>query len=482
MNAVPRVSVPAAVGVVVLLVAGWDVWVPGLWYDEVATLVAADRSWSSLSRMLTEVDAVHGAYYSLMHVWVDALGTSPLALRAPSVIAVAGTAAVLAAFSQAQWGQVAGIVAGLASVAIPRLHWMATESRSYALATFLTTLAVVLFWRALHRNGRVWWRAYAVTLAISIWVFMYSILVIPALFLSARLSPRWEKDQRRPFWVSTAVAALAGSPVIFIAASQRGQLSWIEPLTISSVWQQPLGAFLGGKTDVAHAVLWVAFLALCAVLWGLTAMRRGSNEVGLYALVLGWLTIPVLLLLAMSFVIPLWSPRYASISAPALALLVAGAVAALGGRAWHATLTAFILVALAAQSWIGWRLPEAKGVTLRVVELVERDRGPRDAIWFARLEGGSARYFMYAYPEAFAGAVDISLDRPYEISGGLWETSRPLKELGETGLSVFDRVIGVTQESSLDHSVDLEYLRTAGFAEVKRESAGPWVVVVLVRR
>ena len=48
---------PIAVGLLAIAVAGWKIWVPGMWHDEVATLVAADRSLGSLARMLREVDA-----------------------------------------------------------------------------------------------------------------------------------------------------------------------------------------------------------------------------------------------------------------------------------------------------------------------------------------------------------------------------------------------------------------------------------------
>ena len=61
--------------------------------DEVATRWAALLPLRELVHLLSNVDAVHGLYYLLMHGWV-ALGSSPVALRIPSVIAMA-VAAVL---------------------------------------------------------------------------------------------------------------------------------------------------------------------------------------------------------------------------------------------------------------------------------------------------------------------------------------------------------------------------------------------------
>jgi mannosyltransferase len=50
--------------------------------------------------MLDSVDAVHGLYYGMMHVWFDTVPYSPLALRAPSVIAVGVTAGLVFALGR----------------------------------------------------------------------------------------------------------------------------------------------------------------------------------------------------------------------------------------------------------------------------------------------------------------------------------------------------------------------------------------------
>ena len=57
--------------------------------DEVATRWAASLSLGQLAHLLRNIDAVHGAYYLLMHFWMMLIGGSPTALRVPSVIAMA---------------------------------------------------------------------------------------------------------------------------------------------------------------------------------------------------------------------------------------------------------------------------------------------------------------------------------------------------------------------------------------------------------
>ena len=89
------IAVPAATAFVV---GGYEIGGPSLWRDEAYTKDAITRPVSQIFALLGHQDAVHGAYYILMHVIVAAVGTSATALRFPSlcamVIATAFTAAI----------------------------------------------------------------------------------------------------------------------------------------------------------------------------------------------------------------------------------------------------------------------------------------------------------------------------------------------------------------------------------------------------
>ncbi len=52
-----------------VLFTGFRSGVPGPWLDEGATILSAQRPWSSLLEMLGNIDAVHGLYYVMMHLW-----------------------------------------------------------------------------------------------------------------------------------------------------------------------------------------------------------------------------------------------------------------------------------------------------------------------------------------------------------------------------------------------------------------------------
>ncbi|MFT2691059.1 hypothetical protein [Clavibacter zhangzhiyongii] len=83
--------------------------------------MSATRDWDGLLRMLSTVDAVHGLYYALMHVWFDLVGYSPTSLRFPSAVFVGLAAAGVVLLTRTVSTRATGVVAGIAFVAIPRV-------------------------------------------------------------------------------------------------------------------------------------------------------------------------------------------------------------------------------------------------------------------------------------------------------------------------------------------------------------------------
>src|SRR5690349_3756517 len=74
-------------GVFAAVVSATGSWIPSLWGDEAASVLSAMRPPESLVAMLGHVDAVHGAYYFGLQLWVDLFGAEPFAVRLPSAIA-----------------------------------------------------------------------------------------------------------------------------------------------------------------------------------------------------------------------------------------------------------------------------------------------------------------------------------------------------------------------------------------------------------
>jgi mannosyltransferase len=155
----------AAPAVATVALGLFEIGVPQLWRDELASWSAASRSMPQLWAMLHNIDAVLGIYYFGLHVWMAVFGDSATAMRVPSVIAMAGAAAVVALIGRRLAGGVAGLASGLIFAVVPSVSRYAQEARPYAFATFFAALATLMFLRAMERPGWSRWAIYAVVLA-----------------------------------------------------------------------------------------------------------------------------------------------------------------------------------------------------------------------------------------------------------------------------------------------------------------------------
>ena len=71
-----------------LVVGGYRICGPSLWRDEAATISGSQRPLSAIMTLTLHQDAVHGAYYLLMHAVIAIGGITETALRLPSLIAM----------------------------------------------------------------------------------------------------------------------------------------------------------------------------------------------------------------------------------------------------------------------------------------------------------------------------------------------------------------------------------------------------------
>ena len=93
---------------VALVLGFYQVGNPELWRDELASWSFASRSVPDLIAAARHTGATQLAYYLMLHVWISAFGDSVDAMRAPSVLAMAGAAACVALVGRRLAGNRAG--------------------------------------------------------------------------------------------------------------------------------------------------------------------------------------------------------------------------------------------------------------------------------------------------------------------------------------------------------------------------------------
>ena len=155
----------AAPAVVTAALGLFEIGVPQLWRDELASWSAASRTLPQLWAMVHNIDAVLGFYYLGLHLWMAVFGDSATAMRLPSVIAMAAAAAVVALIGRRLGGGLAGLASGFVFAVIPSVSRYAQEARPYAFAMFFAALATLMFLRAMERPHWSRWAIYAVVLA-----------------------------------------------------------------------------------------------------------------------------------------------------------------------------------------------------------------------------------------------------------------------------------------------------------------------------
>ncbi len=411
--------IPAAVTFGVTL---YQITRPSFWQDEASTLADTHRTLPQLFSLLGHIDAVHGAYYVLMWFVIRVAGTGEVAVRLPSVVAMAVAAGGIGLLGKRLVSGRAGLAAGLVFAAIPQVTWYGQNAREYALVTAVATIASYLLVRAAEaspgaRAGRVngWLIGYGVSLAILGLLNLFALLLIPAhgLMLAARARRDAAGAGESPAdattrllargWLIAVLAALvASSPVLYFGWQERGQVAWIKALNLHDV----IGVErLIGAGTVFTAVLIIIAAGIVISAWRGRARLRADWPQQLVALCVPWLVLPPAVLLAVSVAHPLYLFRYIVFCIPAAALLVGSALAALGRVAGTLALVVIVVLVLPAQAAV--REPQSHGENLRAVSRFLGHHAHRgDAVLFASFY---ERKIEVAYPAGFRGLRDISL-------------------------------------------------------------------------
>ena len=259
--------IPPAVAAAAMLVLGW--WGiardNSMGNDEVATRWAALLPLRELAHLLGNVDAVHGLYYLLMHGWV-ALGSSPVVLRIPSVIAMAVAAALMVIIGRRLTGSGwAGLFAGLIMVLTPSISFYAQTARSYAMVfacVLGSTLALLhaMEAEAAGRPSRRWWLVYAGLITLGGYLNEMSLLVLAAHAVTVLLARYGQPAVERWLWAAGGGAALV-VPLVLLSIEEQAALGWVTPpgLTDLRVLVQD---YFGVETVAAGLVVICAVVAL----------------------------------------------------------------------------------------------------------------------------------------------------------------------------------------------------------------------------
>ncbi|HKG37639.1 MAG TPA: glycosyltransferase family 39 protein [Conexibacter sp.] len=191
-----------------------------IWFDEAATWDLVRRPFGEMLGRIPDGESNPPLFYVLEWGWTRVFGDGEAGLR--SLPALAGLLTVPAAYAIGRRAAGGAVRAGLAAAALvavnPLLVWFSQEARSYALATLLSAVALLLFQRALEdRRGRLL-AGWAITAALALATHYFTAFVLAPQMLWLL----WRHPHRRGALVAVGAVAAAGLALLPLLLAQAG--------------------------------------------------------------------------------------------------------------------------------------------------------------------------------------------------------------------------------------------------------------------
>ncbi|MEV7344253.1 glycosyltransferase family 39 protein [Streptomyces sp. NPDC093544] len=419
------VAAPAVLSVVLGL---WGIRRQGtLWQDEAVTYDMAHRGLGDLWATLGQADAVHGLYYLLMHgvfrLWEGGL----VALRLPSVLAMACAAAGVAALGRRLAGPRAGLAAGLVFALLPVVQRYAQEGRSYALVTALVVAQTWVLVRACTERRRSLWAYYAALSTLSGLLHEFALLALGAHGVTV-LAARLPRAVVAAWAAACSCAVTVTAPLVLLSLRQSRQVAWIEA---------------PGAGDVLGFLLIVGVGLTCVAVRRRAATTPRRSGTGIVAMPL--LVVPPALLLLAAAVRPLYVDRYVLYAQAGLSLLVGAALDTLWRTGRPRTVLALMMAAaVVAVGSVGTHLrsPASRADDVSAVARALREAAaPGDGVLFLP---ASRRVWTLQREPASYGLFDIALAAAPRISHTLYGDELPPAGI-RTGMLRVSRIVVVRE-------------------------------------
>jgi len=395
-------------------------------FEEAFSVEVARLSWSQAWQTIASIDSHPPLYYLLLKLWL-VFDRSPAAIRSLSVLL--GSLAVVPTYLLARsiGGRSVAFAAGILVAGSALAIQASVEARMYPLLMLLVTGNTYFLLRAIHQpQGRGWWMAYGLSLAVSLYAHYFAFFMILAHGAYVLAYARSDRAVRRNFLLAIGGAFLAYAPWWPAAAHQQAATSG--PGTIGTTWgRMPFavpvtivalhtvgGYFLGlGGYHIVPNWRWLQlfllapFVALAAV-GALTGRYRSQGVLVL----LSWL-VPLLVLTVGSVLTGVYyaRPRTTSFLMPFFAIMLALGLSRVAARgrasAWLLGVAVGLVVTLNLLA-LRFSLADTRYVPFNwagAARLVQENWRSDDALVFYPVPARIA--FSYYFPGAAVNAVTI---------------------------------------------------------------------------
>jgi 4-amino-4-deoxy-L-arabinose transferase-like glycosyltransferase len=317
------------------------------WFDETFSVEVARLDWRSFVHLLWWREANMSLYYLLLRIWLH-FGQSPFFIRSLSAIVASATIPAIYWLGSMLYGRrVALIAAALLAFNGYDIRY-AQETRSYSLFVLLATLSsgfLIAFLKEPTRRNRI---GYVLCSVLAVYAHFYALLLIVAQYLAVwlRNKPKGEEQptskdsdfaRLRRAWIAIGIAVLP--LLIFVAKTGAGPIRWIHRPGLSDLFRFST-YFTNGWPLVYVTACLVTLLPFRK-----SIIKRGlAWEKWRVQFLFIWLLFPIIMTVLLSFLRPVFLPRYMIFCLPALLLLTAAGLATIRPGWLSAVLAASVLL------------------------------------------------------------------------------------------------------------------------------------------
>jgi mannosyltransferase len=376
---------------------------------------------------LSNVDAVHGLYYLMMHGWFQIVPPTEFWSRAPSALAVGGAAAGVVVLGKQFSSRTVALSSGALCAILPRATWAGIEARPYALSMMAAVWLTVLLVHATRRDNAWVWLSYGIMLATSILVDVYLALMLLAYVAFLGLYRHGRKVRVR-FAMASVLACCAVTPLVVAAIGQVHQIIWVAPIGRRTIEDVAVQQYF--ERSPPFTIVSALVVAAAIALWLFTSTQLAQEGRQLLTLAIAWLVMPTALIVIWSAVVhPIYTPRYLCFTAPAMALVLGICIGALAGRPWMAAAVVVVFAFAAGPNYLlVQRGPYAKyGMDYsQVADLITAKAAPGDCLLVndtVTFMPAPMRPLMAARPDAYRKVIDLSLWQRATDRGDVFDTN-----------------------------------------------------------
>jgi mannosyltransferase len=344
--------------------------------DEATSYFIAHLDWPRLLRSLATSEANASLFYLTLHYWIE-LGRSELVLRVLPALFGTVTVPLLYVLTTRLFGPVQGVAAALLLATNAFFIKHVQEVRGYSLSAMLGAASTLLFVELMRRRTRLTWAGYVLAGGLGLYAHFFVAWVLLAHVASLAFLRRRDIPVKSLAAAYLCIAVLAAPLAYFVAFRDVGQVDWIGEHSLwrlEGAWRSLTGG--GPVLPYAYAVLFAIALG------GLVSRTRRTGrtpESWAQALVILWALLPIGTAFGISYLKPLFIPRYLLVTVPALAVVATMGLTALGPRRLLPAVTAAMVV-LGAIGLVGWYTTESKDSWELRADYIAENSDPGDGL------------------------------------------------------------------------------------------------------